>query len=29
MRHTESMPGTGGGGIKENYGGVELNYDVL
>jgi hypothetical protein len=29
MRPVESIPGMGGGGVKENDGGVEFNYDIL
>jgi hypothetical protein len=29
MRHVESMPGMEGGGIKEDDGGGESNYDIL
>jgi hypothetical protein len=29
MRPVETIPGMGGGGIKENDGGGEFNYDVL
>jgi hypothetical protein len=29
MRHAEAIPGMGEGGIKENDGGDELNYDIL
>jgi hypothetical protein len=29
MRPVETIPGTGGEGVKENDGGGELNYDIL
>jgi hypothetical protein len=29
MRTVETMPGMGGGGIKENDGGNEFNCDIL
>jgi hypothetical protein len=29
MRPVETIPEMGGGGIKENDGGGEFNYDVL
>jgi hypothetical protein len=29
MRPVETIPGMGGGGIKENSGGDEFNYDKL
>jgi hypothetical protein len=29
MRHVETIPGVGGGEIKENDGGGEFNYDKL
>jgi hypothetical protein len=29
MRPAETIPGMEGGGIKENEGGGELNYDIL
>jgi hypothetical protein len=29
MRHVETVPGMGAGGIKENDGGGEFNYDIL
>jgi hypothetical protein len=29
MRPVESIPGIEGGGIKENDGGGEFNYDIL
>jgi hypothetical protein len=29
MRPVETIPGTGGEGIKENDGGGEFNYDTL
>jgi hypothetical protein len=29
MRPVETVPGMGGGGIKENDGGCEFNYDIL
>jgi hypothetical protein len=29
MTPVETIPGKGGGGIKENDGGGELNYDML
>jgi hypothetical protein len=29
MRPVETIPGLGGGEIKENDGGSEFNYDVL
>jgi hypothetical protein len=29
MRHTQTIPGMGGGGIKENYRGVEFSCDIL
>jgi hypothetical protein len=29
MRTDESIPGMEGGGIKENDGGGEFNYDIL
>jgi hypothetical protein len=29
MRPIETIPGMGGGGIKENDGEVEFNYDIL
>jgi hypothetical protein len=29
MRPVETVPGTGKGGIKENDGGGEFNYDIL
>jgi hypothetical protein len=29
MRPAETIPGTGGGGTKENDGGGEFNYDKL
>jgi hypothetical protein len=29
IRPIETIPGMGGGGIKENAGGGELNYDAL
>jgi hypothetical protein len=29
MRPIETNPGMGGGGIKENEGGDEFNYDIL
>jgi hypothetical protein len=29
MRPVETIPGMGGGGIKENDGGGEFNYDIL
>jgi hypothetical protein len=29
MRPAESIPGVGGGGIKEDDGGGEFNYDIL
>jgi hypothetical protein len=28
MRHVETIPGMGEGGIKENDGGAESNYDI-
>jgi hypothetical protein len=28
-RPVETIPGTGGGGIKENDGGDKLNYDIF
>jgi hypothetical protein len=28
-RPVETVPGIGGGGIKENDGGDEFNYDIL
>jgi hypothetical protein len=28
MRLTETIPGLGEGGKKENYGGGEFNYDI-
>jgi hypothetical protein len=29
MRPVETVPGMGGGGIKENGGGGEFKYDIL
>jgi hypothetical protein len=29
MRPVETIPGMGAGGIKENYGGGELKYDIF
>jgi hypothetical protein len=29
MRAVETIPGMGAGGIKENNGGCEFNYDIL
>jgi hypothetical protein len=29
MRPVETIPGIGGGGIKENNGEGEFNYDIL
>jgi hypothetical protein len=29
MRPVETIPGMGGGGIKENDGEGELNYDIV
>jgi hypothetical protein len=29
MRTVETIPGTGGWGIKENDGGGEFSYDIL
>jgi hypothetical protein len=29
MRPVETIPGMRGGGIKENDGGCEFNYDIL
>jgi hypothetical protein len=29
MRHVETIPWMGRGGIKENDGGGEFNYDIL
>jgi hypothetical protein len=29
MRSIETIPGMGGGGLKENDGGGEFNYDVV
>jgi hypothetical protein len=29
MRPVETIPGMGEGGIKENVGGDEVNYDIL
>jgi hypothetical protein len=29
MRPVKTIPGMGGGGIKENDGGGEFNYDIL
>jgi hypothetical protein len=29
MRPVETIPGMGAGGIKENDGGSEFNYDIL
>jgi hypothetical protein len=29
IRPVETIPGMGGGGIKENDGGGEFNYDIL
>jgi hypothetical protein len=29
MKPVETIPGMGGGGIKENDGGGEFNYDTL
>jgi hypothetical protein len=29
MRLLETIPGTGGRGIKENDGGSKFNYDIL
>jgi hypothetical protein len=29
MRPVETIPGMWGGGIKENEGGGEFNYDIL
>jgi hypothetical protein len=29
MKSVETIPGVGGGGIEENDGGDELNYDIL
>jgi hypothetical protein len=29
MRPVKTSPGMGGGGIKENDGGGEFNYDIL
>jgi hypothetical protein len=29
MRHVKTIPGMGGGEIKQNDGGNESNYDVL
>jgi hypothetical protein len=29
MRHGETVQGMEGGGIKENDGGCEFNYDIL
>jgi hypothetical protein len=29
MRPVETIPRMGGGGIKENVGGGEFNYDIL
>jgi hypothetical protein len=29
MRHVETLPGMGGGGIKENEGGGEFNCNIF
>jgi hypothetical protein len=29
MRPVEIVPGMGGGGIKNKYGGSKFNYDIL
>jgi hypothetical protein len=29
IRHVETIPGIGGRGIKQNYGGGVFNYDIL
>jgi hypothetical protein len=29
MRHVETIPGMGEGGVKENHRGGQSNYDIL